>query len=71
MNVTIKVGDVTVKLDDVVLSTGEVKRLLRTAAGLAVALAPRPPEPSAPIGFAAHVERLPDEMADITYEDED
>ena len=77
MDVTVTVGEVSVKLRDVDLSTRQVHGLLRSAAGIALAInasnasEPEPERP--PMGFAAHIERAPDVMEDLSeyFEDEE
>jgi hypothetical protein len=70
MKVTIKVGEVHLIAEDLELTRKEVRRLLMDCAGIAASLTEEPE--SAPlIGFTAHVERLPDELAGNDYEDED
>jgi hypothetical protein len=70
MKVTIKVGEVCLTLDGLDLDRKEVRRLLMDCAGIAASLTPEA-ETSAPLGFTAHMERLPEDMAGIEYEDED
>ena len=67
MDVTIVVGDVSVKLRDVELSTRQVHALLRSVAGIAVALGVSEPESDRPpIGFAASIERAPEVYEDLS-----
>lgn len=70
MKVTVKVNEVSVTLDGLDLDRSQVRRLLMDCAGIAATLAPEA-ETSAPIGFTAHMERLPEDMAGTEYEDED
>jgi hypothetical protein len=70
MKVTIKVGEVCLTLDGLDLDRKEVRRLLMDCAGIAASLTPEA-EASAPLGFTAHMERLPEDMAGVEYEDED
>jgi hypothetical protein len=70
MKVTIKVGEVCLTLDGLDLDRKEVRRLLMDCAGIAASLTPEA-EASAPLGFTAHMERLPEDMAGIEYDDED
>jgi hypothetical protein len=70
MKVTITVGAVTLKTSGLALTRREVRRLLMDCAGVAAALTPDEPERT-PLGFAAHVEREPTEMAGTFYEDEE
>ncbi len=70
MKVTIKVGEVCLTLDGLDLDRKEVRRLLMDCAGIAATLAPET-EASAPLGFTAHMERLPEDLAGIEYDDED
>lgn len=64
----IKVGDVDIRTD-MDLTPKQIRALLNHAATVALALG-RSDEPSTPIGFSAHLERLPDELADMTYPDD-
>lgn len=70
MRVVIKVGDVVVTVEGMDLERKHVRALLMDCAGIAATLAPEA-EQAAQMGFTAHLERLPDDMADYTYEDED
>jgi hypothetical protein len=70
MKVTIKVGEVCLTFDGLDLDRKEVRRLLMDCAGIAASLTPEA-EASAPLGFTAHMERLPEDMAGIEYDDED
>ena len=70
MKVTITVGAVTLKTSGLALTRREVRRLLMDCAGVAAALTPEEPERQ-PLGFSAHVEREPTEMASTFYEDEE
>jgi hypothetical protein len=70
MKVTIKVGEVHLITEDLELTRKEVRRLLMDCAGIAASLTPEA-EASAPVGFTAHMERLPEDMAGIEYDDED
>lgn len=67
MKATVRVGDVVIHLSKADLSLKDVRGLTRLAGSIAVALAeaatPDPPEPAAPLGFTAHLERLPDDLA--------
>lgn len=64
MTTRVRVGEVEVRVEED-LSIKAIRALLRTCAGVAIALAEATPEPeSPPFGFTAPVlERLPDEMA--------
>lgn len=70
MDITVTVGEVTVKLRDVEYSPRQVGALLRSAAGIAVAIGASDVgevEPERPaIGFAAHIERAPDVVEDLS-----
>lgn len=70
MKVVIKVGEVTVTIEGMDLERKHVRALLMDCAGIAASLQPEV-EQAAPVGFTAHLERLPDDLADVTYEDED
>ena len=64
MKVQVRVGEVcvTVEGDDVHYTRRQVRGLLGAVAGVAAMSATE--EPSPLIGFTAHIERLPDELAD-------
>lgn len=70
MKTIVKVGDVCITVDGKDLSTRQIRGLLMDAAGIAASLTPDPPE-SAPIGFTAHLERLPDELVPEPEPDDD
>ena len=70
MKVVITVGDVTVTVEGMDLQRRHVRALLMDCAGIAATLAPEA-EQAAPVGFTAHLERLPDEIPNDYYEDED
>lgn len=71
MKVIIKVGDVSVTVEGMNLERKHVRAILMDCAGIAATLAPEAEAPPA-IGFTAHIERLPDDMAEEPYyEDED
>jgi len=70
MKVTVKVGEVAVTVEGLDLDRRQVTRLLMDCAGVAATLAEEPE--SAPlIGFTAHIERLPDDLAPEPTEDDD
>ena len=72
MDVTVTCGEVSVKLKDVDLSTRQVHALLRSVAGIAVALGVPEAEPDRPpIGFAASIERAPEVYEDLSEYFED
>ena len=68
MKVVITVGDVTVTVEGMDLERKHVRALLMDCAGIAATLAPEA-EQASTMGFTAHLERLPDDMAADTYED--
>jgi hypothetical protein len=70
MKVTITVGAVELRVVGLDLTRKEVRRLLMDCAGIAAAMQPEEAE-RAPMGFSAHVEREPTEMAGQFYEDEE
>ena len=70
MKVIVKVGEFSVTVDGLDLSKRSIRSLLMDCAGIAASLQPEV-EQAAPVGFTAHLERLPDDLADVTYEDED
>jgi hypothetical protein len=69
MKVRIAIGDLDIRLDDVDMTHRQVTALIRYAVS-AASTSPSEPEESkaAPIGFAATIERLPE---DIPREDLD
>lgn len=76
MKVHVVAGQVEIKIDGLDVTTATVLRLARTAASLALALAesgadaePEPERP--PLGFTAHIERLPEEILEEPYYDEE
>jgi hypothetical protein len=72
VDVTVTCGEVSVKLRDVDLSTRQVHALLRSVAGIAVALGVPEVEPDRPpIGFAASIERAPEVYEDLSEYFED
>jgi hypothetical protein len=69
VRVRIAVGDVDIRLDDLDLTLRQVRGLIKYAVGAAAAMAAvSPPEtdetadPKHPLGFAATIERLPEEI---------
>jgi hypothetical protein len=69
VKVRIAVGDVDIRLEDVDLTHRQVRGLIKYAVGAAAAMAAvSPPEadetadPKHPLGFAATIERLPEEI---------
>lgn len=72
MTTRVRVGEVEVRVEED-LSIKQIRALLQTCAGVAIALAEATPEPeSPPFGFTAPVlERLPDEMAAEPCEQEE
>lgn len=71
MRVIVKVGEVSVTVDgdDVTYTRRQVRALL--AAVYATACLMAPPEPDrAVVGFTAHLERLPDDLAAEPGEDD-
>ena len=70
MKARIVVGDVELRLDGLDLDVDQVRSLLRTAAR--IAHKPEPDdEPKAPIGFAAIVDRLPQDVDRAEYYEEE
>lgn len=61
MKVTLRVGEVVVTVDGLDLDRKQIRGLLMDCAGIAASLTPEP-EASAPLGFTAHLERLPDDL---------
>ena len=70
MKVVIKVGDVVVTVEGMDLERKHVRALLMDCAGIAATLAPEAEQVST-MGFTAHLERLPDDIAGDYFEDED
>ena len=70
MRVRLRVGNVSADLDGMELTRRQVRALLFDLAGIAATLEPEA-EQSAPVGFTAHLERLPEEMPSEPLEDED
>lgn len=67
MDITIAVGDVSVKLRGVDYSPRQINGLVRMAAGIAVAVGTTEDEPERPMfGFSAHMERAPDVVEDLS-----
>jgi hypothetical protein len=67
VDVTVTVGEVTVKLRDVDYSPRQVGALLRSCASIAVALGVGEVESERPpFGFNAHIERAPDVVEDLS-----
>jgi len=68
MDVTVTVGDVSVKLRGVDMTSRQIHALIRSTASIAVALGSgaedEPERP--PMGFAAHMERAPDVYEDLS-----
>jgi hypothetical protein len=63
--VRVSVGSVDVQLDGVDVSVLQVRGLLRLMAEVSLAVgeeAAEPEEPRQPMGFTAHIERLPEEI---------
>ena len=63
MKVTVQVGSVTVQTKGLDLTRRDVHHLLKAAASIAVALGEQSAEPEpdrTPLGFSAHIERLPE-----------
>ena len=70
MKVRLRVGNVSADLDGMELTRRQVRALLFDLAGIAATLEPEA-EQAAPVGFTAHLERLPEEMPAEPYDDED
>lgn len=67
MDVTVSVGEVSIKLRNVDYSTRQIHALVRMAASIAVALGSGDDEPERPpMGFTAHLERAPDIEEDLS-----
>ena len=70
MRVHLKVGQASADIDGLDLDRRQVRALLFDLAGIAATLEPEA-EQAAPVGFTAHLERLPEEMPAEPYDDED
>lgn len=70
MRLRVTVGPVDVRVDGCDYTRAQVRALLMDCAGIAATLAPDA-EPSSPIGFTAHVERLPDDLPENFHDDEE
>lgn len=70
MRVRLKVGQASADIDGLDLDRRQVRALLFDLAGIAATLEPEA-EQAAPVGFTAHLERLPEEMPAEPYDDED
>lgn len=68
MDITVTVGDVAIKLRGVELSSRQIHALIRSTASIAVALGSGADDDveRPPIGFAAHMERAPDVVEDLS-----
>jgi hypothetical protein len=68
MKIRIAVGDIDIRLDGMDLTPRQVRGLIKYAVGASAALAltaqgeSEEPDPRAPIGFSASIERLPEEI---------
>jgi hypothetical protein len=68
VKIRIAVGDVDIRLDDIVLTHRQVRGLIKYAVGAAAAMALTGQadnddgETKSPIGFSAVIERLPEEI---------
>ena len=75
MKVTVTVGPVTVRVDGLDLTERQVRRLLDSAAQIAVSLVDNspesPPEERAPVGFAAHLERAGEPKPEAYFTDDE
>lgn len=70
MKVSLRVGQVSAEVEGVDLTRRQIRALLFDLAGIAATLEPEV-EQAAPMGFTAHLERLPEEMPSEPLEDED
>lgn len=70
MKVRLRVGTVSADLEGVDLTRRQVRALLFDLAGIAASLEPEA-EQAAPMGFTAHLERLPDDLPPEPLGDED
>lgn len=70
MRVRLKVGQASADINGLDLDRRQVRALLFDLAGIAATLEPEA-EQSAPVGFTAHLERLPEDLPAEPYDDED
>ena len=70
MKVRLRVGNVSADIDGLDLDRRQVRALLFDLAGIAATLEPEA-EQAAPVGFTAHLERLPEDLPAEPYDDED
>lgn len=70
MKVSLRVGQVSAEVEGVDLTRRQIRALLFDLAGIAATMEPEA-EQAAPVGFTAHLERLPEEMPSEPLEDED
>lgn len=70
MKVSLKVGQVSAEVEGVDLTRRQIRALLFDLAGIAATMEPEA-EQAAPVGFTAHLERLPEELPSEPLEDED
>ena len=70
MRVRLRVGNVSADIDGMDLTRRQVRALLFDLAGIAATLEPEA-EQAAPVGFTAHLERLPEDLPAEPYDDED
>ena len=70
MRVRLKVGQASADIDGMELTRRQVRALLFDLAGIAATLEPEA-EQAAPMGFTAHLERLPEDLPAEPYDDED
>lgn len=70
MRVRLRVGNVSADIDGLDLDRRQVRALLFDLAGIAATLEPEA-EQAAPVGFTAHLERLPEDLPAEPYDDED
>lgn len=73
--VVVTVGQVTVKLEDVVITLPQINRLITKCASIALALQPEEteetPADTTPFGFSMYTQIEPTVMASTYYEDEE
>lgn len=70
MKVSLRVGQVSAEVEGVDLTRRQIRALLFDLAGIASTMEPEA-EQAAPVGFTAHLERLPEELPSEPLEDED
>ena len=76
MKVTVTIGDIVIKTQGVEVTVRQIKELTRLAASIALALPTpsiemTPEQPTAPMGFTAHLELAPALPTEDYFTDDD